>query len=152
MNIPPGHNIQPMTVDDLDDIVKIESRSFPNPWTRGLFESELKNPVSFSYTLKLNEGGKEVLAAYIIFWIVLGEAHILNLCVDQGYRNTGLATELLDIALDIMRKNMAFEVFLEVRKSNKIAQRLYASFGFRQLFERKNYYGDEDAIVMSKDL
>ena len=48
-----------------------------------------------------------------------------------------------------MRRNLVFEVFLEVRKSNAAARVLYRSFGFTEAFERKNYYGDEDAIVMT---
>lgn len=141
-----------MTVEDLDEVLKIELDSFPNPWTRAQFESELKNAVSFSYTLKLPDSGTERLAAYIIFWVVHGEAHILNIAVGREFRRMGLAAQLLDTALYIMRRNMAYEVFLEVRKSNRAALNLYRKFGFKESFERKNYYGDEDAIVMTLEM
>jgi len=138
-----------MTVEDLDEVLRIERDSFPKPWTRDQFESELKNPVSTAYALKVSEGGKEKLGAYIVFWVVHGEAHVLDIAVNAGLRRMGLATMLLDAALEHMRRNMVYEVFLEVRRSNRAAISLYRKFGFRESFIRKNYYGDEDAIVMT---
>jgi hypothetical protein len=48
-----------MEAEDLDEVLEIEQASFPRPWTRGMFEGELANPVSFSYTLKVRLEGKE---------------------------------------------------------------------------------------------
>lgn len=147
--LPPGHKIQPMSKSDLEEVLKIERRSFQKPWSAGQFESEIRNPVSRSFTLRIEQGGSPVLVAYIIFWVVHGEAHILNIAVKPEYRRMGIAAELLREALEYMRGNMVFEVFLEVRRSNAAARGLYAGFGFKEAYERKNYYGDEDAIVMT---
>lgn len=141
-----------MSRPDLEEVLKIEGRSFRNPWSAGQFESELRNPVSRSFTLRMEGDGPQAIAAYIIFWVVHGEAHILNLAVRPEYRRMGMAAELLKAALDYMRGNMVFEVFLEVRRSNAAARGLYAKFGFREAYERKAYYGDEDAIVMTLEL
>lgn len=138
-----------MAAKDLDEVLEIERQSFPKPWTRSMFESELKNPVSFAIVLNAESGGKVVLVAYMVYWVVHGEAHILNIAVDPGFRRRGAAELLLGTALEQMRRNLVFEVFLEVRRSNEAARRLYGNFGFRESFERKNYYGDEDAIVMT---
>ncbi|MBI5587734.1 MAG: ribosomal protein S18-alanine N-acetyltransferase [Deltaproteobacteria bacterium] len=138
-----------MTANDLDDVLEIERQSFPKPWTRGMFESELRNPVSFANALKAEFEGRETLVAYIIYWVIHGEAHILNIAVDPRFRRRGAADLILGTALEQMRRNLVYEVFLEVRRSNAAARELYGKFGFRESFERKNYYGDEDAIVMS---
>jgi ribosomal-protein-alanine N-acetyltransferase len=138
-----------MAAKDLDEVLEIERQSFPKPWTRSMFESELKNPVSSAIVLNAESGGKVVLAAYMVYWVVHGEAHILNIAVAPGFRRRGAAELLLGTALEQMRRNLVFEVFLEVRRSNEAARRLYGNFGFRESFERKNYYGDEDAIVMT---
>lgn len=138
-----------MAAKDLDEVLEIEMQSFPKPWTRSMFESELKNPVSFAIVLNAESGGKVVLAAYIVYWVVHGEAHILNIAVAPGFRRRGAAELLLGTVLEQMRRNLVFEVFLEVRRSNEAARKLYGNFGFRESFERKNYYGDEDAIVMT---
>lgn len=137
-----------MTLEDLDGVMGIERTSFPNPWSYEQFAHELKNPVSRAFTINLDRGGGEELAGYIIFWVVHGEAHILDLAVAPGSRRKGLARALLAGALDTMRAQMVFEVFLEVRRSNAAARALYREFGFTELYERKRYYGDEDAVVM----
>lgn len=138
-----------MTAADIDRILDIEGRSFPKPWTRAQFENELSNPVSYSYTVQGQYEGKPLVAAYIIFWVVHYEAHILDVAVAPEFRRTGIGTWLLQTVLELMRDNMVYEVFLEVRKSNTAARDLYGKLGFREAFERKNYYGDEDAIVMT---
>lgn len=141
-----------MSRSDLEEVLKIEGRSFRKPWSTGQFESELGNQVSRSFTLSIEDDGSQSLAAYMIFWVVHGEAHILNIAVRPEYRRRGLAAELLKAALDYMRGNMVFDVFLEVRRSNAAARALYAKFGFKEAYERKDYYGDEDAIVMTLEL
>jgi len=150
-NILSGHLIEPLTAEDLEEVMRIERVSFPKPWTRAMFEGELKNPVSSAYTLKVRPDDDE-LAAYIVFWIVHGEAHILNIAVDPRWRGRGVASRLLGFVLQIMKRRMVYEVFLEVRVSNEYAKSLYKKFGFREAFIRRNYYGDEDAIVMVLDL
>ncbi len=142
-------SIQEMNEADLDDVLAIEERSFPKPWSRAMFESELDNPVSEAYTLKLASGGNHVLAAYVVFWAVYEEAHILNIAVREDLRNRGLASSLLSVVLEMLaRKPAVTYVYLEVRRSNAAARRLYEKFGFKEAYERKDYYGDEDAIVM----
>ena len=49
---------------------------------------------------------------------------------------------------EIVDKNIT----LEVRVSNEIARNLYKKFGFREVALRKFYYGDEDAILMEKQV
>lgn len=149
---PSGRIILPMTVNDLTSVMAIENRSFPKPWTVGMFISELRNPVSRALTMKIRDKGKEVLGGYMVFWMIHGEAHILNIAVNPDYRRLSIATDLMNYAIDYMRENMVYEVFLEVRRSNDGARRLYRKFGFKESFERKNYYGDEDAIVMTLSL
>ena len=43
-------------------------------------------------------------------------------------------------------------ITLEVRVSNNIAINLYKKFGFREVALRKFYYGDEDGILMEKQV
>jgi ribosomal-protein-alanine N-acetyltransferase len=148
-----GHKILPMTEEDLGDVLAIERVSFPHPWSWGQFKREMESPVSFSYTERVIVGekrgyGGERLGAYIIFWIVHGEAHILNMAVAPGLRRMGLAKRLLTFSTEMMRARGVVEVFLEVRVSNRAAIRLYEDFGFEHAYVRERYYGDEDAIVM----
>ena len=139
-----------MTADDLPAVLSIENEAYKKPWSRDLFERELDNPVSFEYTLRVAAAGVDggVIAGYAIFWMVSGEAHILNVAIRADLRRHGLAAYLVREVLKIMDEKMILDVFLEVRKSNSAAIALYEKFGFVETFERKNYYGDEDAMVM----
>lgn len=147
-DIPEGHQILPMTEDDLEDVLRIENLSFPQPWTKKLFEQELKNPISHAFVEKVNFEGRRHLGAYAVFWIVEAEGHILNIAVDPELRSMGLARRLLAFMLDFMEDGGVREVYLEVRRSNLAARKLYRSLGFEEVFTRQNYYGDEDAVVM----
>ncbi|MBI3754799.1 MAG: ribosomal protein S18-alanine N-acetyltransferase [Deltaproteobacteria bacterium] len=146
--------ILPMTFDDLDDVLGIEKLSYSSPWPRSQFEKELKNQLSNKFTAKIAHNGKKSVAAYIIFWVVANEAHILNIATHPDFRRRGIAKRFLVFALGRLEEAGVEEVFLEVRRSNIHAQRLYMGFGFKEIGIRKGYYGDnnEDAIVMALEL
>ena len=146
--------ILPMTLNDLEDVLSIEKLSYPSPWPIAQFEKEIQNPISGKFTARLIQGEKEIVAAYIIFWVVADEAHILNISTHPDFRRIGIAKSLLVFALDYMEDRNVRGVFLEVRRSNIIAQKLYRGFGFKEIAVRKGYYGDnnEDAIVMALNL
>ena len=38
--------IEPLTRDDIDDVLAIEQASFTNPWTRSMYLTELENSAS----------------------------------------------------------------------------------------------------------
>ncbi|MEJ2152487.1 MAG: ribosomal-protein-alanine N-acetyltransferase RimI, partial [Gemmatimonadota bacterium] len=52
------------------------------------------------------------------------------------------------------RERGARRMYLEVRKSNRDAQRFYGHYGFEQVGRRAGYYSRprEDAVVMAVDL
>jgi ribosomal-protein-alanine N-acetyltransferase len=89
----------------------------------------------------------ESLAAYLA-WRALapGEAEILYLFTLGPFRRLGFARSLLNL----LKKQGAGILFLEVRESNTPARKLYETEGFNQIGLRRNYYSDppEDAIVM----
>ena len=90
---------------------------------------------------------------YGVMTMAVGEAHLLNLCVDPSRQRQGLARHLLDHLVDIARHADTEQLFLEVRGSNLAALALYAAYGFVQVGVRPGYYpaeqGREDARVLS---
>ncbi len=137
-----------MTPEDLEEVLSIEREAYKSPWSLAHFTRELDNPISFTYTLRTALENRDRLAGYVVFWVVYGEAHILNVTIRSGLRRLGLGTWLMHEVLSMMEKNMVADVFLEVRRSNGAAIALYKKLGFKETFERKNYYGDEDAMVL----
>lgn len=146
--------ILPMTFDDLEDVLSIERLSYPSPWSRSQFEKELQNRFSNKLVAKVAHDNREVIAAFIIFWVVADEAHILNIAVRPDFRRKGIAKSLLFFTLNNLEERGVKEAFLEVRRSNSAAQSLYNYFSFKKVGVRRGYYGDnnEDAIVMALEI
>jgi ribosomal-protein-alanine N-acetyltransferase len=144
----------PLDYGDLEEVVKIESVSFPEPWSLAMFYHELVLPFSHFYVMRKDsqEKGKGVIVAYGGFWMVKEEAHITNLAVHPDYRNRGVGSRFLGFLLEKAKNLGAKTATLEVRTSNKIGQRLYEKWGFKKVGVRKGYYAyaGEDAIVMEK--
>ena len=89
------------------------------------------------------------IGAIYDFW----DGEILNIAVKNEYRKQGIGEKLMQEIIDFLCLEKKENVFLEVRKSNFPAQKLYEKLGFIKIGERKKYYENtEDAIVMSKVL
>ncbi len=135
---------------DLEQVVEIEKASMPSPWSKELFDEELKREAAHYFVLEAE--GK--VAGYMGYWEAPEEAHIINLAIGSSYRNKGLGREMMDHCMEFARQRGAKLATLEVRQSNNAAQRLYEKCDFRIVAIRKKYYSDnqEDAVVMVKDL
>ena len=135
-----------MRVEDLPEVLAIETNSFKTPWSENLFRNEIFKDISVTRVAKIE--GKVV--GYICANVVIDEGHILNLAVHQECRGLGIASCMIKEALDMMSDNNCGSIFLEVRVSNAQARKMYEKFGFDLLATRKNYYISpvEDAVVM----
>jgi ribosomal-protein-alanine N-acetyltransferase len=136
----------PLAVEHLQEVVAIEEQSFPTPWTRALFEREISAPISHFFVVR----DAAALVGYGGYWLAAGEASIVNLAVRPASRGNGVGRRILQFLIDNARAHDARSMFLEVRKGNAAAQRLYASCGFEVSGVRARYYGPEDAVVMTK--
>ncbi len=77
------------------------------------------------------------------------EWEIENIAVAGAARRRGLGTRLLGEFLDLVRKQGADAVFLEVRESNRAARTLYEKWAFVESGYRQKYYHhpDENAVL-----
>jgi ribosomal-protein-alanine N-acetyltransferase len=146
-----GFRIAPMTSIDLEAVVALEQQNAVAPWRLRSFELALNaeqcNWVVYS--------GAE-LVGFICASQVLDELHILNLSVAQRHRGQGLATAMIKHLCAIHQGVPIRMIFLEVRESNKPAQKLYRKLGFKLDGVRKGYYQcprgiREDALLMSRE-
>ena len=135
---------------DIDEVLRIERKSFISPWTRDSFEQELNFEHSTSFVAKKTVCGQEKIIGYISFWVVVYEIHILNIATHPDFRKQGIASSLVNACLEFSYNTCARAVTLEVRESNISALSLYRKFGFECKGVRPGYYSDtqEDAIVM----
>jgi len=135
---------------DLDAIEEIEKVSYPTPWSRSMFASELAKPSSLSLGA-VDEHG--VLVGYLVLSRYVDAWHVMNVAVAPEQRRSGVASALLDHLLEVTREDAQRGYTLEVRVSNLGAIRLYERFGFAARGVRRGYYTDnrEDALIMWRD-
>ena len=141
--------IRRMTLSDVDGVAAVEAATFPTPWSREAFVSEMKN-VAARY-LVAEKDGKVI--GYAGAWIILDESHITNIAVLKEERGQGIGRQLTHGLMQYLSNLGAAYATLEVRRSNEVAQNLYKSLGFIKLGVRKRYYEDngEDALIMVCD-
>ena len=137
--------IRRLTYADLPQVIAIERRAFPTPWSLAMFVLELSKPSGICLAAR-RQGrmcGYLVCSRYDTVW------HIMNVAVDPDRRRTGIATTLLLELLERVGDDDA-RFTLEVRTSNAGAIALYERFGFRSAGRRRGYYHDnrEDALIM----
>jgi ribosomal-protein-alanine N-acetyltransferase len=134
-----------LTYSDLPQVIAIERRSFPTPWSLAMFVLELSKPSGVCLTATLDDRvvGYLVCSRYDAVW------HLMNICVDPDLRRHGIASALLQRLLDRIG-DVDAQLTLEVRRSNGPAIALYERFGFRGAGLRRRYYQDngEDALIM----
>lgn len=145
-------SVRAMRGSDLEAVMRIETAAYPYPWTAGIFHDCLRAGHG-CWVLERNDD----IIGYGILSTGAGEAHVLNICIAPWQQGHGHGRHLMQRLLDAARWHRAERVFLEVRPSNPVAQRLYESLGFNEIGRRPNYYPDhggrrEDAIVMALEL
>ena len=142
--------IQDMQPEDVDEVVKIETWSFSDPWSKENFLAELDLPFSWVWAAKLDEE----LVGYCCCWEIEEELQIANLAVHQNFRNQGVGKKILQEILNRACQKKIKKVTLEVRESNQFGLKLYHAFGFAEIGRRKRYYQKptEDGLIFAKIL
>ena len=132
---------------DLRYLLPIEAVVFPEPWSVGVFNSELALRHGRLYRAAWNG---DDMAGYIGFMMVDDEAHITTIATAPAYQRRGVASTLLIDGIHSLLPMGVRHLSLEVAASNQRAQSLYRRFGFAPVGVRKNYYPvtGEDALVM----
>ncbi|UCC48068.1 MAG: ribosomal protein S18-alanine N-acetyltransferase [Gemmatimonadota bacterium] len=143
-------DIRRMEESDLDVVMEVERESFSTPWSRGTFRGLMRRSDASLWVAEVSH----CVVGYAVVWYLFQQAELGNLAVAPGWRRRGLGKRLLDWALEKARERGTERIFLEVRISNRAAQRLYERYGFVQVGLRRRYYREpvEDARVMSLDL
>jgi [ribosomal protein S18]-alanine N-acetyltransferase len=145
----PDLEIRPLTYADLPQVIAIERRAFPTPWSLAMFVLELSKPSGICLAGLLEDR----IVAYLVCSRYDTVWHLMNIAVDINPRRRVLPTSLLE-RLFGMADRPSEQYTLEVRTSNEGAIRLYERFGFRAAGRRRAYYHDnrEDALIMWRTL
>ena len=139
--------IRRLTYSDLPQVVAVERRAFPTPWSLAMFVLELSKPSGVCLAAVADGAvvGHLICSRYDTVW------HLMNIAVDPDLRRRGIASALLRALLErIDDGSGSAQLTLEVRPTNEPAIALYERFGFRSAGTRPRYYQDngEDALIM----
>ena len=147
--------IEPFQMRHLREVMPIEQGAYPKPWSRSVFESELRQVASGSrhYIVARDRSRRRRVVGYAGLWFVHepdgDQAHVTNIVVAPDSRRLGVATRLMTSLAHTAIDRGCVAWTLEVRASNTAAQELYRQFGFAPAGVRKRYYDNaEDALVM----
>ena len=136
--------IREMNRHDIPAVATLEQAVYDNPWSVRVFYDEL----ALANRRYIVAEEDETVVGYGGMLIVETDGHITTLAVDPEARRQRLGTRLMVALIDAALEMSVSHVTLEVRMSNDGAQALYERFGFAPVGLRKNYYRDEDALVM----
>ena len=148
--MPPAY-IRWMIRRDMAEVVDIEHRAFPYPWTEEDFIKALRERNVIGQVAEV----EDKVVGYMIYELRKGRIQLLNLAVDIDYRRQGIGTQLLNMHVKRNReaKNQhKRKIVTAVCEMNLDAQKWLASRGFRALCILREYWrgSDRDAYVMVK--
>ena len=146
---PPAVKIRRLVYPDLPQVIAIERRVFPTPWSLAMFVLERSKQSGICLAAALDAERGRRLVGYLICSRYEQVWHVMNVAVDIDYQRSGIASALLAELYACIDDERA-RLTLEVRRSNDAAIRLYEREGFRAAGVRRRYYQDnrEDALVM----
>lgn len=137
-----------MTLEDLDSISSILVSDFDDFWTLDILSSELKSNSSYYFVAKINEK----IVGFAGIKVILDEVDIMNIVTRKNFRNLGIGGLLMQKLLDLSRSLGVTRITLEVNEENFSAIHLYEKFGFKRVGTRKNYYNDNNGLLMQLNL
>ena len=92
------------------------------------------------------------IVAFLNYSLIYERIEIEYIYTNSNYRNNGIASELLEYLVNLGINNNCLNITLEVRRSNITAINFYQKNGFKKVSTRKNYYNNEDGILMLRKL
>jgi ribosomal-protein-alanine N-acetyltransferase len=145
----PRLEIRRLAYSDLPQVIGIERRAFPTPWSLAMFVLELSKSSGICLAAVLDDDTGRRLVGYLICSRYETVWHVMNVAVAPEHRREGVASALLG-ELYVRVDDEQARYTLEVRRSNAVAIGLYEREGFRAAGLRRRYYQDngEDALVM----
>ncbi len=104
-----------------------------------------------SVILVAEDGGE--VAGYSAGYLEPGAVgHVASVAVRPRFRRRGIGRALMEALEGELRAEGARRLRLEVRGSNAAARGLYESLGYRVVRRLPGYYGDEDGLLMEKEV
>lgn len=140
--------VRSASLDDIDDLVRIERECFDYPYDRSVFVSILRSRSSFVLIAEV----LGLAIGYVAFDKRGAVGTILSIAVVERFRRRGVGRYLMSQAINRLKEAGVRRVVLQVSVNNVGARLLYEAMGFRAEGLIEGYYmGVEDALLYSLD-
>jgi len=140
--------ITKMTLNDFNLISKKLISEFDDFWNTTTLKEELTNQNSYYLVAKL----ENQIIGFAGIKLILDEADLMNIVIRKNMRNQGIGTLLLNHLIIFCTEQNLLSITLEVGNENIPAICIYQNLGFDTISIRKNYYKNQDAVIMKKIL
>lgn len=137
-----------LTDEQINQLDEIEQLCFHGSWTREMLLEEINSPLSDLITAE--RGGR--IVGFALGKTAADEAELYQIGVLPECRRQHLGATLLNELHEKLKQRGAVCCFLEVRSRNAAAAALYESAGYEKIAVRRNYYGDDDALIYRREL
>ena len=132
------------SIEDVDIIYNLDAEYEFDRYSKDLILESLNN----SAYINLIAYRDDEAVGYISANSVVDEGDVVKIVVAKQYRQLGIGSALVMDILSRLKTKGVETVFLEVRKTNIPAKKLYEKTGFVKISERQKYYSDgEDADI-----
>ncbi len=143
--------IRHMGSKDLVEAYRIEQDNYLYPWSYANFANSLD--YSDSNYIITNDSG--TILGFVMLIIVVDECQITNMAIAKNHHQKGLGYNLLRYVINSLPR-IVKKIWLEVKRSNTVAQNLYKKLSFNMIGLRTNYYkintGYEDAFIFMRKI
>jgi ribosomal-protein-alanine N-acetyltransferase len=140
-----------MTLDDLEQVMKVERDVYEFPWSEQIFSDCIR--VGYYCWIGLQQ---QTVIGHAVISVAGDESHMLNLSISSSHQSKGYGREFVNFLVNEARVKQAQTMLLEVRPSNVVAISCYNGAGFNEIGCRKDYYpaptGREDALLFAKHI
>lgn len=141
--------VEPAVLPDAELLAGLEADCFSEPWSKQSLETSLRDE-KFCVLAARADGS---ICGYVLGWNVGDEGELARIAVFQSFRGQGIGEMLVQAFIEELTQRGGRSIFLEVRRDNETANRIYRRCGFEEVGCRPKYYADgEDAVLMCRSL
>lgn len=140
--------IRKSTLEDLDFIYTLGKENLETQFSK----ETLKTFIIYDETYHVFSLLEDKLIGYIILWESDKYGQIIDIVIEEKYRNKGYGSKLLDYGINVLKGMNVKMVSLEVNEDNKSALKLYLKAGFIKERTLENYYENSDGFLLIRRL
>lgn len=139
--------IKKLTHEHVNDVLTLE-KEYIGTGDVGAIKNSLNSDKLNYYILLKNDK----VIGFFECLILPPEMELYDIVVSKEYQGKGYSKILMDYMINLAKENYVETILLEVNSINNKAINLYLKYGFKEYSNRKNYYGENDAILMKLEL